>query len=58
MVAVKYIPTEIIFSDEQKKNRLLEIAKRELLAFKSKYQTLTALAGVMNAIDEVMREDT
>lgn len=54
----EYIPTEIIFSDEKKKNRLLEIAKRELLSFKSKYQTLTALAGVMNAIDEVMREDT
>ena len=53
----EYLQTEIIFSDEARKGRLLDIAKRELLAFKSKYQTLTELAGVMNAIDEVMRED-
>lgn len=53
----EYIPTEIIFSDEQKKSRLLEIAKRELVSFKSKYQTLTELAGVMNAIDDVLREE-
>lgn len=52
-----YIPTEIIFSDEAKKSRLLEIAKRELSAFKSKYQTLTELAGVINAIDDILRED-
>lgn len=54
----EYVPTEVIFSDEAKRERLLEIAKRELLSFKGKYQTLTELAGVMNAIDEVMREDT
>lgn len=53
----EYIPTEIIFSDEAKKSRLLEVAKRELLSFKAKYETLTELAGVMNAIDELMRED-
>lgn len=53
----EYIPTEIIFSDEAKKSRLLEIAKRELLSFKSKYETLTELAGVMNAIDDLMRGD-
>ena len=51
----EYIPTEIIFSDEEKKNRLLEIAKKELVAFKGKYQTLNELAGVMNAIDEVLK---
>lgn len=50
----EYIPTEIIYSDEAKKSRLLEIAKRELLSFKAKYMTLTELAGVMNAIDEIM----
>ena len=54
----EYVPTEIIFSDEAKKARLLEIAKRELVSFKSKYATLTELAGVMNAIDELMQEDT
>lgn len=52
----QYIPTEIIFSDEEKKNRLLDIAKRELVSFKAKYQTLTELAGVMNAIDEVLKD--
>ena len=52
----EYIPTEVIFSDEAKKERLLEIAKRELLSFKVKYQTLTQLAGVINAIDEFMKE--
>ena len=53
----EYIPTEIIFSDEAKKSRLLEVAKRELLSFKAKYETLTELAGVMNAIDELINED-
>lgn len=52
----EYIPTEVIYSDEAKKARLLDIAKRELLSFKAKYQTLTELAGVMHAIDEVMTE--
>lgn len=49
----EYLPVEIIYSDEQKKARLLEIAKRELLAFKVKYQNLTELAGVIRAIDEL-----
>ena len=53
----EYIPTEIIYSDEAKRARLLDIAKRELLSFKVKYKTLTELAGVMNAIDEVLMED-
>lgn len=53
----EYIPTEIIFSDDAKKSRLLEVAKRELLSFKAKYETLTELAGVMNAIDELINED-
>ena len=52
----EYIPTEVIFSDEAKRERLLDIAKRELLSFKSKYQSLTELAGVMDAIDEVMKD--
>ena len=53
----EYLPTAVIFSDEAKKSRLLEIAKRELVSFKAKYETLTELAGVMNAIDELLRED-
>lgn len=52
----EYIPTEIIFSDEEKKNRLLDIAKKELASFKCKYQTLNELAGVICAIDEVIGE--
>lgn len=52
----EYIPTEVIFSDDAKMERLLDIAKRELLSFKSKYKSLTELAGVMNAIDEVMKD--
>lgn len=52
----EYIPTEIIFSDEEKKNRLLDIAKKELVSFKYKYKTLSELAGVMNAIDDVLKE--
>lgn len=54
----EYVSTEIIFSDEEKKSRLLEIAKRELLSFKAKYATLTELSGVMNAIDEIMKEES
>ena len=50
----EYIPTEIIFSDDAKRSRLLEVAKRELISFKYKYKTLTELAGIMNAIDEVL----
>lgn len=52
----EYIPTEIIMSDDAKKERLLDIAKRELVSFRSKYISLTELAGVMNAIDELMHE--
>ena len=53
----EYIPTEIIYSDESKKQRLLEIAKKELMAFKAKYTTLTELSGVFRAIDSLMEED-
>lgn len=53
----EYIPTEVIYSDDAKRSRLLDIAKRELVSFKSKYEALTELAGVMNAIDELMKEE-
>lgn len=52
----EYIPTEIIFSDEAKKQRLLDIAKRELFAFEAKYKTLTELDAVFKAID-ALKED-
>jgi hypothetical protein len=53
----EYIPTEVIFSDDAKRERLLDIAKREMVSFRTKYDSLTELAGVMKAIDEVIRED-
>ena len=53
----EYLPTEVIYSDEYKKNRLLEIAKRELMSFKIKYQQLAELAGIMNAIDMLLNEE-
>ena len=55
-VSHEYIPTEVIMSDDAKRERLLDIAKRELASFKVKYATLTELAGVMNAIDDLMNE--
>lgn len=54
--SAEYIPTEVIMSDDAKKERLLEIAMRELVSFRSKYIALAELAGVMNAIDELMKE--
>lgn len=50
----EYIPTEIIMSDEAKKERLLDIAKREMNSFRTKYSTLKELAGVIKAIDKVL----
>ena len=52
-----YTPTEVIFSDEAKTERLLEVAKRELKSFLVKYRTLTKLAGICNAIEELLDED-
>ena len=52
----QYIQTEIIMSDEAKKERLLEVAKRELEAFRAKYRNLEMLSGVMSAIDDVLKE--
>lgn len=52
-----YEPTFVIMSDEEKKKRLLELAKNELKQFKTKYNTLKELAKVMKAIDETISED-
>ena len=42
-----------VMSDDEKRARLLASAKQELTWFREKYRTLTELAGVMKAIDEV-----
>lgn len=51
-----YEPTIVIMNDEEKRARLLDIAKRELNAFKTKYGTLKELANVFSAIDELNGE--
>ena len=42
-----------IMSDDEKREQLLKSAKTELLWFKRKYKSLSELANVMKAIDEV-----
>lgn len=48
-----YEPTIVIMNDEEKRKRLLEVAKGELNAFRQKYKTLTELSKVFAAIDEL-----
>ena len=50
-----YEPTIVIMNDEEKYERLLNIAKRELMAFQNKYSQLTELKNVFNAIDELIK---
>lgn len=45
-----------IMSDEEKKERLLELAKKDARIFKEKYGQLQKLSKVMSAIDEVLEE--
>ena len=49
-----YEPTYVIMSDEEKRRRLLEVAKGELKQFKVKYSSLKELATVFEAIDKVI----
>ena len=51
-----YEPTIVIMNDEEKYERLLEIAKRELKAFENKYHQLVELKNVFNAIDKLFEE--
>ena len=51
-----YESTITILSDEQKRAKLLETAKQELEAFKKKYQTLTELSAVFEAISLAINE--
>ena len=47
----KYEPTQLIFRKPDEHKALLETAIRELQAFKRKYQALTELSEVFDAID-------
>lgn len=53
----QYVSTVTIMKDEEKKNKLLDIAKRELRYFRVKYRALSELAGVFQAIDGVLSGD-
>ena len=48
-----YESTVAIMNDDQKREKLLDTAKRELEAFRKKYQILTELSDVFAAIDEI-----
>lgn len=50
-----YEPTYVIMSDEEKRKRLLQVAKAELQQFKVKYYSLKELAEVFSAIDRVTK---
>lgn len=52
-----YEPINAILKDEAKKNVLLENAKRELIAFKKKYKTLTELSQVFDVIDQITLDE-
>ena len=51
-----YEPTYVIMRDDEKRERLLKIAKAELKSFRIKYSALQELAKVFSAIDELSGE--
>jgi len=51
--APEYKRIDLILSDADDKEKLLQLAYREMLAFKKKYETLTELAKVFEAIDQL-----
>jgi len=51
-----YEPTVVIMNDDEKRERLLDIAKKELNSFRLKYNSLKELAKVFSAIDELNGE--
>ena len=53
-----YESTITILGDEEKRARLLEKAKKEMLAFKNKYEMLTELAEVFASIDNAIKTKT
>lgn len=50
---VGYESTQIIMQNEEKRTALLDVALKELIAFKKKYAMLKELAEVFAAIDKV-----
>ena len=52
----QYESIQAIFSDNEKKDDLLQKAIRELQAFKKKYALLSKLSVVFDAIDNVTKE--
>lgn len=51
-----YEPTIVIMNDADKRQQLLDLAKRELKQFKIKYAVLKELAKVFEAIDEIVSD--
>ena len=51
-----YEPIQIIMSDKNKQQALLEHALRELIWFKKKYKMLNQLSGIMAEIDILTKE--
>lgn len=49
-----YEHIEAIMSDEEKRARLFELAKRDMSIFKDKYRDLQKLSKVFDAMDEAM----
>lgn len=48
-----YHPIQVILSSEERTEELLHTALRELISFKKKYESLSALNGVFAAIDQL-----
>ena len=51
-----YMSTVKIMSDSEKRSVLLDKAKGEMIAFKSKYSMLTELADVFESIDSTVKQ--
>ena len=52
-VQKSYQPIEIVLSDQEKTEELLRNALKELVSFKAKYNTLSMLKPVFDAIEKV-----
>lgn len=52
-----YESLEHILSDEEKTERLMELAVRDMQIFRDKYQTIERLSKVFDAMEEVMEEN-
>ena len=54
---VGYRRVEEVLADPMHRSELLEMAKRELLAFKNKFKALSELAGVFAEIDRITQHE-